>query len=172
MSHSAEQQADDAHWMREALKLAREAGANQEVPVGAVLVREGVIIGQGANQPIGSCDPSAHAEIVAMRTAAASDNNYRLPGATLYVTIEPCTMCVGAMVHARIDRLVFGAREPKAGAVVSQNRLLEHAAMNTSVAITEGVLADECSALISDFFAARRARQKALKQAARQQHDT
>ena len=168
--HSMQQH--DEQWMREALNLARQAADAQEVPVGAVLVRDGVIIGRGANQPIGACDPSAHAEIIALRTAAASDNNYRLPGATLYVTIEPCTMCVGAMIHARIDRLVFGAREPKAGAVISQNRLLEHSAVNTRIEVTEGVLAEECSSLISTFFADRRARQKALKQAAREQHDT
>lgn len=157
----------DQHWMRHALALARQAGDANEVPVGAVLVREGRIIGEGYNQPISASDPSAHAEIVALRDASRRERNYRLPGATLYVTIEPCTMCVGAMVHARVDRLVFGAREPKAGAVVSQHTLLQHAAMNTRIDVCEGVLAEDCSRLMSDFFAARRARQKALKQGAK-----
>ncbi len=153
----------DERWMQKALELAKQAGGASEVPVGALLVRDEQIIGQGSNQPISCCDPSAHAEIVALRDACGRERNYRLPGATLYVTIEPCTMCVGALVHARIDRLVFGAREPKAGAVVSQHRLLEHAAMNTRISVTEGVLEDECRAVISAFFAARRERKKALR---------
>lgn len=149
--------------MRHALALAKKADTENEVPVGAVVVLDGEIVGEGWNRPIGSHDPSAHAEISAIRNAAEKLANYRLPGATLYVTIEPCTMCVGAIVHARIDRLVFGAREPKAGAVVSQNSLLDHPAMNTEVVFTEGVLAEECSQVISDFFARRREEKKRSK---------
>lgn len=153
----------DEHWMRLALNLAKEAGEDGEVPVGAVIVRDGVCIGQGRNQPIAACDPSAHAEISALRDACQQEGNYRLPGATLYVTIEPCTMCVGALVHARIDRIVFGAREPKAGAVVSQNDLLNHSSMNTTISYAEGVLEGESSALMTDFFSQRRERKKKLK---------
>ena len=109
------------HWMREALSLAEQAGDADEVPVGAVIVQDGDVIGRGINQPIRTCDPTAHAEIVAIRSASQFCSNYRLPGTTLYVTIEPCTMCLGAMVHARVDRLIFGATEPRAGAVVSHS---------------------------------------------------
>ncbi len=153
----------DEQFMRRALTLAKEAGDQGEVPVGALVVLDGEVIGEGRNHPIIGCDPTAHAEVAAIRHAAATIDNYRMPGATLYVTIEPCTMCVGAIVHARIDRVVFGAREPKAGAVVSQNSLLEHAAMNYRVGYAEGVLADECRRQMSDFFARRRAEKKALK---------
>lgn len=162
---SSEQSELDEHWMRQALRCAAEAAERGEVPVGAVLVRDGVMLAEASNQPIGSCDPTAHAEISVLREAAKKEKNYRLPGTTLYVTIEPCTMCVGAIIHARVDRLVFGAREPKAGAVLSQKRLLEHSSVNTSVDVTEGVLASECSQLMSDFFAYRRAQKKKLKQA-------
>ncbi|WP_286749585.1 tRNA adenosine(34) deaminase TadA, partial [Marinobacter sp. UBA2688] len=110
---------DDYSWMKRALQLARQAGAAGEVPVGAVVVLDGREIGAGYNAPISGCDPTAHAEIRALRDAARRAGNYRLPGATLYVTLEPCTMCVGAIVHSRISRLVYGAAEPKAGAVVS-----------------------------------------------------
>ena len=147
---------EDERWMRRALELAAKAAEEGEVPVGAVVVAEGAVLGEGWNRPIGNCDPTAHAEICALREAAQHAHNYRLPGATLYVTIEPCTMCVGALIHARVERLVFGAREPKAGAVVSQNQLLNHAAMNTRINHAEGVLATQCRQLISDFFARRR----------------
>ena len=153
----------DRHYMQRALVLAKKAAEENEVPVGAVVVLDKEIIGEGWNQPIGNCDPTAHAEISALRHASETVGNYRLPGATLYVTIEPCTMCVGAMVHARIDRLVFGAKEPKSGAVVSSNDLLNHPAMNTHVKLTEGVLAEECSLVMSDFFSRRREERKALK---------
>jgi tRNA(Arg) A34 adenosine deaminase TadA len=156
-------QQTDEYYMNEALRLAERAAEHQEVPVGAVVVLDGEIIGEGCNAPIGCCDPTAHAEVLAIRDACQRVGNYRLPEATLYVTIEPCTMCAGAIVHSRIKRLVFGAREPKAGAVLSQNRLLEHAAMNTSVEVTPDVLADSCSALISSFFDLRRQKKKALK---------
>ncbi len=147
--------------MRRALMLARRAGEGGEVPVGAVVVLDGRIVGQGFNRPIRALDPTAHAEVVALRSAAAQVGNYRLTGATLYVTIEPCTMCAGALVHARIERLVFGAREPKAGAVVSTARLLEQPSLNHRVRIEEGLLADEASALLREFFAARRAAARA-----------
>lgn len=155
--------AQDEIWMRQALSLAAKAAEEGEVPVGAIVVQNGEVLGEAWNRPIGSCDPSGHAEIRALRQAGENARNYRLPGATLYVTIEPCTMCVGAMVHARIDRLVFGAREPKAGAVVSQNQLLAHPAMNTNIVYAEGILAEECSQMISDFFAFRREQKKQLK---------
>jgi len=158
---------DDVFWMQKALALAEQAAGNQEVPVGAVVVIDDEIVGQGCNAPIGSCDPTAHAEVLAIRDACERVGNYRLPEATLYVTIEPCTMCTGAIVHARLKRVVFGAIEPKAGAVVSQNQLLDHPAMNTSVEVTQGVLAGESSRLISSFFALRREKKKALKQAAK-----
>lgn len=148
--------ADDAQWMRRALKLAEQAAANGEVPVGAVVVRDGKEIGSGYNLPINSCDPTAHAEIRAIRDAAKREANYRLSGATLYVTLEPCTMCVGAIVHSRISRLVYGATEPKAGAVESARRTLDETSLNWRVTTTGGVLADCCSKLISDFFSARR----------------
>lgn len=153
----------DDYFMQKALRLAERAAEHQEVPVGAVVVLDGEIVGEGCNAPIGSCDPTAHAEVLAIRDACQRVGNYRLPEATLYVTIEPCTMCAGAIVHSRIKRLVFGAREPKAGAIVSQNQLLDHAAMNTSVEVTPDVLAEQCSALISSFFDLRRKKKKALK---------
>lgn len=142
--------------MEMALELAREAGNHGEVPVGAVLVRAGEVIGRGRNSPLGASDPTAHAEIVALRAAAAEAGNYRLPEATLYVTIEPCAMCVGAMVHARIARLVFGAREPRAGAVVSREALAEKTWLNHRIEVTEGVLAEPCGALLRSFFASKR----------------
>ena len=143
-------------FMREALVEAAAAGAAGEVPVGAVVVLAGEIVGRGRNQPIGSHDPTAHAEIVAMRDAAARLGNYRLTGATLYVTIEPCLMCVGAMVHARIGTLVFGTPEPKAGAVESTQRAHEHAALNHRLTVVSGVLTAECRELLTAFFARRR----------------
>ena len=154
---------EDDRWMRRALELAALAEAEDEVPVGAVVVAEGQEVGAGYNAPIGLHDPTAHAEIAAIRAASASIGNYRLSGATLYVTLEPCTMCAGALVHARISRLVFGAREPKAGAVVSCNRLLEHEAMNWRIAVTQSVLAEECQRHIRGFFSNRRAMRRAQK---------
>lgn len=142
--------------MRRALDLAGQAAAAGEVPVGAVVVHEGVVIGEGFNQPIGSHDPTAHAEIVALRAAAKAMDNYRLPDTTLYVTLEPCTMCIGAMIHARVGRLVFAAREPRAGAVVSTLQLCEHTSYNHKLAWSEGVLAEESAALLTGFFKARR----------------
>ncbi len=155
--------------MREALNEARHALAAGEVPVGAVVVGAAgaaatagaagpsrAVIGRGHNCPIGAADPTAHAEIVALRDAAARTGNYRLPGATLYVTIEPCQMCAGALVHARIATLVYGAAEPKAGAVRSTMQTLDHPALNHRVDVVAGVLADECRALLQEFFASRR----------------
>lgn len=142
--------------MREALRLAAVAGAHGEVPVGAVVVLDDVIIGRGYNRPITGVDPTAHAEIVSLRQAAAYTGNYRLTGASLYVTIEPCTMCAGALIHARIARLVFGAREPRAGAVVSTTQALAAPGLNHRVDIVEGLLADEAQRLMQDFFKQRR----------------
>ena len=143
-------------WMREALILAEQAANADEVPVGAIVVHNGEIIGRGFNQPIRSCDATAHAEIVAIRSASQFRNNYRLPGTTVYVTIEPCTMCLGAMIHARVDRLVFGATEPRAGAVVSQGSLIEASHFNHQLSFVDGVLAEECSSLMQRFFRSRR----------------
>lgn len=148
---------DDEHWMRFALEQAALASAAGEVPVGAVLVREGTVLAAGFNCPIKSSDPTAHAEIAVLRSAARELGNYRLPGTTLYVTIEPCTMCVGAMIHARVARLVFGAPEPRAGAVCSHFRLLDTDTYNHRIEYRAGVLADACSAVITEFFRARRA---------------
>ena len=150
--------ADHEQWMSKALDLAKSAEKAGEVPVGAVIVRDGQIIGEGYNQPIGSSDPTSHAEIMALRDAAGNEKNYRLPDATLYVTIEPCTMCVGALIHARIDTIVFGAREPRAGALVSNLQLHEQQFYNHRPSISEGILAEECGQLISDFFTARRSK--------------
>jgi tRNA(adenine34) deaminase len=146
----------DHQFMGAALELAREAHRRGEVPVGAVVVLDGAVIGEGFNQPIGAHDPTAHAEIVALRDAAQRIGNYRLTGATLYVTIEPCQMCVGAMVHARITRVVFGTREPKAGAIESAMRAHEHPSLNHRMEATGGVLDEECRALIQEFFKEKR----------------
>jgi tRNA(adenine34) deaminase len=144
--------------MRAALEQSAEAQRHGEVPVGAVVVRDGTVIGAGFNQPIGSHDATAHAEIVALRAAGLRIQNYRLVGATLYVTIEPCLMCVGAMIHARIARVVYGAREPKAGAIESAMRAHEHPALNHRMTATGGVLEEECRAVIQRFFDDRRTR--------------
>ncbi len=149
-------EADDAHHMRAALALARQAESEDEVPVGAVLVCDGEIIGRGHNRPVGARDPTAHAEIEALRQAAAKRGNYRLPGACLYVTIEPCAMCVGAMIHARIARLVFGAREPRAGAVLSRESLAEKTWLNHRIEVVEGILAEESATLLRTFFTRKR----------------
>jgi tRNA(adenine34) deaminase len=142
--------------MRAALEQALEAERRGEVPVGAVVVVGGTIVGTGFNQPIGANDPTAHAEIVAIREAAVRRRNYRLTGATLYVTIEPCQMCVGAMIHARIERVVYGTPEPKAGAIESAMRAHEHPTLNHRMLTTGGVLEDECRAVMQRFFQQRR----------------
>lgn len=144
--------------MREALALARAAAGVDEVPVGAVLVIDGGIVGRGFNQPIRRHDPTAHAEIMALRDAAERVGNYRLPGSTLYVTLEPCVMCSGAIMHARVGRVVFGARDPKTGAAGSVIDLYSEERLNHHADIVGGVLAEECGALLSAFFAARRAK--------------
>ena len=144
------------HLMRAALDQARAASAAGEVPVGAVVALDGRIIGEGFNQPISSCDPTAHAEIVALRAAAKAAGNYRLAGATLCVTVEPCVMCVGALVHARIGTLVFGALEPKTGAVRSTMTLLDDPSWNHRLVVAAGVMADECRELMQAFFRERR----------------
>ena len=151
-------QPEDEHYMALALDLAREAGSLGEVPVGALVVLDGEIIGRGFNQPIGRRDPTAHAEVMALRDAATNQNNYRLPGATLYVTLEPCIMCAGAIMHARIARVVFGTRDPKTGAAGSVVDLFAEARLNHHADIEGGVMADECGNLLSSFFAARRGR--------------
>lgn len=156
----------DIYWMQRALSLAEQAASAQEVPVGAVLVApdgsgELRLLGEGSNAPISNSDPTAHAEIVALRAAATEQNNYRLPGSTLYVTIEPCTMCFGAMIHARVSRLVYAAPEPKAG-VISSNLNLHHSDIyNHRIDITAGVLESQAQALMQDFFKRRR-KQKSL----------
>jgi tRNA(adenine34) deaminase len=146
----------DDSFMRAALDEARQALDAGEVPVGAVVVLDGEIVGRGFNQPISANDPTAHAEVVALRAAARSLGNYRLVGATLYVTIEPCLMCVGAMVHARVGTLVFGAPEPKAGAVVSACRAHELPSLNHRIEVVSGVLDEECRSIIQEFFRTRR----------------
>ena len=151
----------DEMFMRAALELAAEARRSGEVPVGAVVVLDGAVIGEGFNQPIGAHDPTAHAEIVAMRAAAARLGNYRLTGADLYVTIEPCQMCVGAMVHARIARVVYATREPRAGAIESAMRAHEHPALNHRLQALAGVLEAESRELIQEFFRERRSRESA-----------
>lgn len=147
--------------MREALVLAREAESAGEVPVGAVVVKDGEIVGRGYNAPISRHDPTAHAEIAALRDAARHIGNYRLVGCELYVTLEPCVMCVGAMFHARIARVIYGASEPKTGAAGSIFNLFTEPRLNHHARIEGGVLAEECGQVLSDFFAQRRAQQKA-----------
>ncbi len=146
----------DEYWMQQALALAQQGADAGEVPVGAVLVRDGVCIGRGWNQPVCSHDPSAHAEIVALRDAASNQQNYRLADTTLYVTIEPCTMCFGALMHARVSRLVYGATEPRAGVCVSQLQLPAQPFYNHRLEVHGGVCAEQASALLKAFFAARR----------------
>ncbi|MDL0439670.1 tRNA adenosine(34) deaminase TadA [Stutzerimonas frequens] len=151
----------DERFMREALALAAQGAALGEVPVGAVLVQDGQIIGRGFNCPISQHDPSAHAEMVAVRDAAQALQNYRLPGVTLYVTLEPCSMCAGLIVHSRIQRVVYGATEPKAGVVVSRGQFFEQAFLNHRVLVEGGVLAEECGAVLSEFFRQRRQKGRA-----------
>jgi tRNA(adenine34) deaminase len=148
---------DDIKWMKLALEEAQKAGAVGEVPVGAIIVNaQNELVARGYNQPISACDPTAHAEIYAIREAANLSDNYRIPGHTLYVTIEPCTMCVGALVHARLGRLVYGASEPKMGAIESAFKLLEAGCYNHVPDVTGGILAEDCARLMSGFFARRR----------------
>lgn len=147
---------DDIAFMREALRLAQMAADAGEVPVGAILVRKGQVIGRGFNQPVRTHDPSAHAEICALRDAGQVVGNYRLPDATLYVTIEPCTMCYGAIIHARVKRLVFGAAEPRYGAVISGQKLLDNGHFNHRPDVLSGVLETECAQMMKQFFAAKR----------------
>ncbi|MCB1671605.1 MAG: tRNA adenosine(34) deaminase TadA [Pseudomonadales bacterium] len=158
MTALPQQQPCHEHWMKRAIQLAERATELGEVPIGAVLVAGQEIIGEGFNRPISSADPTAHAEIVAIREAARTLNNYRLPGSVLYVTIEPCTMCVGAIMHARISTLVFGAREPRAGSVVSQRQLAEDTWFNHRIEVIEGIGASECGDLLQTFFRSRRSR--------------
>ncbi|WP_207186128.1 tRNA adenosine(34) deaminase TadA [Pseudomonas sp. CFBP 8758] len=148
----------DRFFMAQALELAAQGAALGEVPVGAVVVQDGEIVGRGFNCPISGSDPSAHAEMVAIRNAAQSAQNYRLPGSTLYITLEPCSMCAGLIVHARIARVVFGALEPKAGVVQSQGQFFSQGFLNHRLMVEGGVLAEECGAILSEFFRARRAK--------------
>jgi tRNA(adenine34) deaminase len=146
----------DVAFMARALELAREAAAAGEVPVGAVIVKDGEIVAEGWNRPIGTCDPTAHAEIIALRAAGTALGTYRLIDTTLYVTLEPCAMCAGAMVHARVRRLVFGAVDPRAGAAGSVFNVVQNPALNHRIESGGGVLAEECGTLLREFFAARR----------------
>lgn len=147
---------NDEHWMHHALALAAKARDQGEVPVGAVLIRDGAILGEGWNQPISLNDPSAHAEMLALRAAGQAASNYRLPETTLYVTLEPCPMCVGAMIHARVGRVVFGAFDPKTGAAGSAFNLLTDERHNHRVEVLGGVLQEECAEMLRAFFRARR----------------
>jgi tRNA(adenine34) deaminase len=148
--------AADEGFMREALDEARRGAAAGEVPVGAVVVMDGAVVSRAHNAPIALADPTAHAEVLALRAAGEKRGNYRLGGATLYATVEPCAMCCGAALHARVARVVYGARDPKAGAVESLYRLLDDARLNHRAAVTGGVLADEAARLLSTFFESRR----------------
>ncbi len=148
---------NDSKWMQQALAQARLAAEKNEVPVGAVLVdAHGCLLAAGHNQPISAQDPTAHAEIITLRKAALTLGNYRLPDTTLYVTLEPCTMCVGALLHARVKRLVYAAREPRTGAIESAHQLLDNGEYNHRIEVEGGLLADESAALLTDFFKARR----------------
>jgi tRNA(adenine34) deaminase len=162
-----EQEQIDQNYMRLALEQGQLAFDCGEVPVGAVVVFAGQVIGRGYNKPITSLDPSAHAEVVALRDAAKNIGNYRLPGATLYVTVEPCTMCTGLLVHSRIERLVYGTTEPKSGVIESAMCLLDRPFYNHKIDILGGVLATEASTLMSDFFTMRRESKRKLKQASK-----
>jgi len=150
--------AQDWHWMARALTLARRAESEGEVPVGAVLVRHDVVLGEGWNRPIAAHDPTAHAEIQALRAAGILERNYRLPGTTLYVTLEPCPMCAGALVHARVARLVYATPDPRSGAAGSVMQILQHPALNHRVQVEQGPYRDEAARLLRDFFRARRTR--------------
>ena len=156
MNQEITQEDLDRRFIQRALELAREAVEVGEVPVGAVLVKDGKIVAEGSNRPIGLNDPTAHAEIIAMRQAGAVIANYRLLETTLYVTLEPCAMCASAMVHARVKRLVYGAVDPRAGAAGSVFNIVDHAALNHRLEVTGGVCAEEAGVLLKDFFGARR----------------
>jgi tRNA(adenine34) deaminase len=156
ISNFREGMVNHEHWMRHCLELAEKAYQQGEVPVAAVLVKNDRLVAEAFNQPIGLADPSAHAEILVLRKAAQSLGNYRLPGCTLYVTLEPCTMCAGALVHARIDHLVYGAQETRAGAVVSRQHLLDQDWLNHRVTYEGGVLQEQCAELMQKFFRERR----------------
>jgi tRNA(adenine34) deaminase len=146
----------DRQFMQQALDQARLAAIAGEVPVGAVLVRDGEVISTGFNQPITNSDPSAHAEMMALRAAAKEESNYRLPGTTLYVTLEPCTMCAGAMLHARVDRVVFGATDPKTGAAGSVLNVFSEKQINHQTQVEGGIMGEECGQILRDFFKERR----------------
>ncbi|TKB04885.1 tRNA adenosine(34) deaminase TadA [Alteromonas portus] len=158
---------EDVKWMKHALTLADKAESIGEVPVGACVVLNGELIGEGFNTPITDNDPSAHAELRAVKAAASAVQNYRLIDATLYVTLEPCSMCAGMLVHARVKRVVFGAKDAKTGAAGSVMNLLQHPALNHQVEVVSGVLAEECANKLSDFFRKRRKEIKAAKKAKR-----
>ncbi|MEP7729732.1 tRNA adenosine(34) deaminase TadA [Marinomonas primoryensis] len=157
----------DQYWMERALELAAKAASENEIPVGAIIVLNDEVIGEGYNAPIFLCDPTAHAEIQAIRMACQKMKNYRLPGATLYVTLEPCSMCAGAMIHARIDRVVYAAMEPKSGVVESQGRFFEAPFLNHKVNVESGVLAEKASTQLTQFFQYRREQKKKLKERAK-----
>jgi tRNA(adenine34) deaminase len=152
----SEARPEDSAYMARALELARAAEAAGEVPVGAIIVKDGVVVAEGWNHPIGANDPTAHAEIVALRAAGAVLGTYRLTGTTLYVTLEPCAMCASAMVHARVQRLVYAATDPRAGAAGSVFNIVQHPALNHRLECTGGVLAEECGSMLRQFFLARR----------------
>ncbi len=158
----------DEYWMRRALECAKKAEAMDEIPVGAVLVRDGQLVAEGWNQSICSHDPSAHAEMVAIREAGKKIENYRLVDSTLYVTLEPCSMCAGLLVHSRVKRLVFGASDLKTGSAGSIMNLVQEPRLNHQLEVTSGILAEECAAVLSAFFQRRRKEKKAAKQAAKQ----
>lgn len=151
---------NDQNWMKKALSLAGEAANQGEVPVGAVLVKNDILIAGGSNSPIKKNDPTAHAEIIALRRGAQILSNYRLPGTTLYVTLEPCIMCMGAIIHARIERLVIGATDPKSGAAFSVYNIGNDNLLNHSIIISKGICEDECSAMLKVFFKSRREARK------------
>jgi tRNA(adenine34) deaminase len=157
MPGTSQNSQDDAAWMELALEQARLAALASEVPVGALVIKDAEIIGVGHNRNLLDRDPTAHAEIIALRHAAGRLGNHRLPGCTLYSTIEPCSMCAGALVHARISRLVYGAADPKAGAAGSVLLVLNHPSLNHKMEVTSGVLADKCSEILQDFFRRKRA---------------
>ncbi len=161
----------DTRWMGEALQLARKAAAQGEVPVGAVVVKDGEIIGRGWNQSIVLNDPCAHAEILAMREAGDALANYRLKGCTLFVTLEPCMMCAGAMIHARLERIVFAANDPKTGAAGGQFDLLENPAHNHAPLVESGCLSQACSRLLKDFFRQRRSTEDAPREQRQDERD-
>ena len=163
MKKEKTQPTGDEQWMVKALSFAKKAAELGEVPVGAVLVRDDKLIAGGGNSPITNQDPTAHAEIIALRQAALTLGNYRLPGTTLYVTLEPCIMCMGAIIHARVQRLVFGAKDPKSGAAQSMFSIGSDARLNHTIEIETGILEDQCRAILKDFFKSRRtARKKQL----------